>query len=581
MGTLEQGIIARRAECMFYHTRLKRNAFIIHSLLSAFRCASPHKFQPPNTLQNTTMKTKECHILQQLLTSETKLCSLKEIGTDRAWDYSLPTLTTPHRFTSRRTFASDKSFWDILEKEVNAGIPYRILKHANVFEEGNDLVLFGGALLDVILEKEANIKDFDLRLIGEKYMDNEEKCVARAKGFVASIYQWLNDENGRVEKANQEKNSKDGGAAVGIKQGTFPVQQVTVSRCRSTVTVKVPGRTGTFDSETIFQLTFAPERSVEAMLRNCQPQCSRLAIKDGKVVMDEVARYCIQSTCMVLDEMGLVNYAIDLEVKAVNAATSYRGLSTQIVRFIKYFQEKGFDLILPRLEMDLVPRRNLEFGIAEVLDMPSFIVIYERVEGNKIMATELRLPKSLQWAKMNDVGAYDADPTMDVGNAIHHNIQCLVNKAHDQFRYVAKGEVFAHVFDFVPSVTPRMVDKSYESVTDNLLSGSVEIDKLLGYFGATSPAHVVQVLFVDELLKHEVESGVLSEGFHIDKDKVRDFIQKEKVELIAKIDGLRESMIVDGLSELVVQYPTEVSTVEDLEVALYGKCKRGDDAYNE
>ena len=100
----------------------------------------------------------------------------------RSWDYSWPTLTEERRFTDRNTYASDDSFFEVIRNH-NHGFTWMILDKLGVFaEEGDDqdVVLYGGSLLDVILDRENHINDWDLRLVGKKYAGDEDACVRRA-----------------------------------------------------------------------------------------------------------------------------------------------------------------------------------------------------------------------------------------------------------------------------------------------------------------------------------------------------------------------------------------------------------------
>ena len=88
--------------------------------------------------------SNQAEALRSLLTANVDLCGLKDIGTARSWDYSLPTIGAHRGFTDRHNFASDASFFDIFQKEVNEGFPYRVLESVGAFDENNSFVLFGG-----------------------------------------------------------------------------------------------------------------------------------------------------------------------------------------------------------------------------------------------------------------------------------------------------------------------------------------------------------------------------------------------------------------------------------------------------
>ena len=143
----------------------------------------------------------------------------------------------------------------------------------------------------------------------------------------------------------------------------------------------------------------------------------------------------------------------------------------------------------------------------------------------------------------------------------------------DQFKYVAKGEVWEEVFDFVPTLTPRMIDKAYETVQASLRTGNIALDKVTGYFCATPPHDVMQKL-VTEPLKKETErrkSGRLPSRFELDKRELKSLVDKEKTDLLTKIEGLREELAGRGLDKLVVPYPENVSTEDELFQAFYGE----------
>ena len=527
----------------------------------------------PTTKAAKTTQT-QAEILQQLLQTpihEQQLRSLKDIGTTRTWDFSLPTIGRHRGFTPRHNFNSDESFLEILEKDVGKGLPFKILQHAGVFDQGNKIVLFGGCLLDIILKREDCIKDFDLRLVGEEFMDNEAMCVDTAKSFVASIFDFLTSENKRIEQ-RQEEAKQNGTLYAGERK--YNLTEITVSRVRSTVTVNLPRSIGA-----VFQLTFAPTRNIPEMLANCQPHCTRIAIQDGAVVLDEMARYSIESTCVILDTASFVNYHIEKEAEENsrdddNDNTGGRTIASQIMRYIKYFLEKGFDIIVPDLDMEKLPRRNLEYHVCEVLALPSLIVIYDEIKGNIIMTERLELPKYLASKSHNGapIGEYDAEPTIGVGEAVHFNLRCLVHDVYDSFKYVAQGERYEEVFDFVPSLTPRMVDKSYETVTDSLKTGTIPIQKITGYFSVTPPHEVIEELIARPLKRTcLVQSGKLPQTFVLDDKMLAQLAEKETDSLKVKIQGLRDTMKGKNLDKLVVPYPENVSTVEELYKAFYGE----------
>lgn len=518
-----------------------------------------------------TMTSQADKLISLLNTQEDKLYGLQDIGTTRSWDYTLPTIGEHRRFTNRLNFKSDESFFGIL-KDVNHGLPYQILEHAGVFKKDNDIVLFGGCLLDIVLGRHRSIRDFDLCLVGEEFMDDEAKCINVAKDFVSGIFQFFSIQNEKVDQLIA-KDKEEGKQKNDYQGQKCDLQEIVVSRARSTVSVHIPSFGN--KAKCIFQLTFSPARTVQKMLRKCQPHCTRLAIKDGVVVLDHLARFSIESTAIVLDTSSLINFYIgDIgdEEEQARRVTSGLTFAGQFARYIAYSQEKGFDIILPQLDMSKVPRRNLEYDVEEVLPLPCMTVVYDGVDNNHIMSTQLDLPKNLA-GKTPDcglIGSYDSSTMPDLGDSIHHNIRCLVNEVYDSFKYVAKGERWEHIFDFVPSLTPRMVKKSYETVLSNLQSGTIQIDRLTGYFSVTQPDEVVEKLFAKPLRNNICRKGALPKPFALDANVLNELVGMEVSRLIEKIESLRETMVGRGLDEIVYRFPENVSTKEEAFEAIYG-----------
>lgn len=416
----------------------------------------------------SSSKIPEREVLAKILASDVELVNLSDIRSIRAWDFSWPTLTVEHRFTERYTFTSDEPMLSAISAH-NYGVTQALLKQVGAFDSNNSIVLHGGALVDLVLKRGDSIKDWDLRLIGSDYVGNEEKCVEAARDFVKSVFDWIKSENERLQIQNC-KRQEDGNK----EEALFDMNAVQVSRWYSTITVIVPSR-GKVE-RTILQFTFAPMTSIKELFRHSKPHCTSIALYQGKIVLDNSARYCLESLCVVLDPATLTHCQVD-----ENGPDNAPDLTREIQRMITYFKEKGFDIILPGLDIDNLPTRNLKFDLMEALDLPALTAIYRKVEGNKIMVnTGLRIPGSNLSASIVD---YSDQSSINAGTAIHHNIRCLVGDIYDRFQYVIEGEQVEPIFSFTPTLMPRSIDKSYETVRrDTLCDSSLDVGMVNSYF---------------------------------------------------------------------------------------------------
>lgn len=498
---------------------------------------------------------------------ETTYHSLSNLRSYRSWDFSWPTITKPHRLTPRHTYASDRAFFATMQGH-NRGVTHDLLTAVGAFDEVNSVVLFGGALVDIVTKREGSIRDWDLRLVGEEYVNSPEKCVEAAKQFIRNIFGYLKKENDRIQIMNQERKQK--GEHYG--ESLFDIQAVKITRAQSTVTVVVPGR-GYQIQETTLQFTFAPHATLQIMLSECFPHCSRIAVKDNVVVLDAAAKYCLESLCVVLDTNSFNACCCAENPKNKNSGS----ISRLIGRAIRYFDAKGFDVVLPQLDMDKLAVRNLEFGLSEVLALPEMTVVYDDLEDNKIMASQIGVSKTshrFNAGQEQQHCGYAASPKFDSAKFIHHNIRCLVQGIYDQFYFFAEGEVSDPVLDYAPQLTGRMIDKTYELVKKKYLSsGSVDINQVQRYFSATPPADVLDLILMDPLrhVASQKPGGAFPEAFKFDEKAVDALIEKEKEALDQKLAWIREVLQDKGLDQIVVEWPADVSSKDEILNALYGK----------
>lgn len=229
--------------------------------------------------------------------------SLSNLRTFRSWDFSWPTITKPQRFTDRHNYASDEAFFHTIQHH-NYGVTHGLLAAIGALDFDNSVVLYGGALVDIVRKAEDSIADFDLTLVGQSYVDSPDKCVDMVKKFVDDVFAWIKEENERIEISRQRAKARSNvhAEAEGV---VFDIQQVKTIRNSNTITIVVPGRLTIgyqHITATTLQFTFAPHRTTEELLAHCLPHCTRLAIKDKAVILDASAKYCLESLCVVVDE---------------------------------------------------------------------------------------------------------------------------------------------------------------------------------------------------------------------------------------------------------------------------------------
>jgi len=141
-----------------------------------------------------------------------------------------------------------------------------------------------------------------------------------------------------------------------------------------------------------------------------------------------------------------------------NIVDTTRRSTTYEARLSKYI-DRGFDLILPRLNIKSLSRRNLKYNLVEVADLPLMPFAYNRIEGNRIFFE--RFVKNMgAWSD------YDISDEIDCGgfSVAYMNLRSLVN-GKKNFIYTSEGYGCLTSLDVLhkpPHLTLHMIQRLYD-----------------------------------------------------------------------------------------------------------------------
>lgn len=156
---------------------------------------------PPNT--NTFIafyyfyiKMTTIEEVKQLIASRhssTKLYGLEDIPRERTWNYELPTFTAGKRFLDRHHDWSDEDFSTAFYEK------FPLLKSVDT----SDLAVIGGCVFDFLTKRQNSIKDIDIFVIGEKYVD-KNNFLKEQRSFLTTSGKssWQRTENMRRTREN-------------------------------------------------------------------------------------------------------------------------------------------------------------------------------------------------------------------------------------------------------------------------------------------------------------------------------------------------------------------------------------------
>ena len=149
-----------------------------------------------------------------------------------------------------------------------------------------------------------------------------------------------------------------------------------------------------------------------------------------------------------------------------------------IQRLFRYFG-KGFDLILPLLDMEKIPKRNVYHGGREVLDLPYFYVDYGKIDKNKIIGS-LRHRK---FATENEDSWGSGKRKTQISEIIHDNICKIARNDYTSLTYWGEGENFRNAFMLNISITERQLRNTYAAVSKEVIHNNhINLEKIEKYF---------------------------------------------------------------------------------------------------
>lgn len=378
-----------------------------------------------------------------------RLYGLKDISPVRSWDYSVPTLVRKNRFTDRNSWIQDQTFTDKFYSL------FPILKCVEL----TDFTVMGGCVLDILM----NVfpKDIDMFVLTEPTW-SEAECQkyiqSKVKSLVQSLYSYMIKKNDSLRELEREKKIENPHFCISHSE-FFQLKELKVQFHRNVYTLSIP------KTSAHIQIYGKGFNSLPELLASNDIGCAAICWHEGKIVFNELSKFCFESLVFPIDSM-----------KCTPVYAS---------RILKYFQ-KGFDVMLPRLDMSGLSKKNLEYGIHEVADLPHLIIVYTELKDNQITVQELRPRESVKGtSRFKEYNEASESKTMIMhpGEVIHHNILSMIHNKFDCFVFQGVGEAYERVFDDIPLLTERMIYNSYETfkgrpITPESVARYITVDSL-------------------------------------------------------------------------------------------------------
>jgi len=356
------------------------------------------------------------------------------------------------------------------------------------------LAVFGGSLTDLLLTN--NPSDIDIAFFcdGEDLEQQGEALANRVKKFVDDIMEWMRNENKRILQKIEDGNTHYNKEMMyDLKTSSY----LLVTRYRNCYTIKLPCCS--------VPIQIIHSKNLDTLLNGIDLDATRMAFYKNELVMAENCKNAIESLAFKVD--------------TTNASENY------LERVAKYFG-KGFDLIFPDLDIKKLPKRMLDFGMSEMLDLPYLNITFNKIEGNKIMGYNLEPSKKcVELEEGQNKLCYG---TANVGSLIHNNIQNLARKEFSKFTFIGEGELYHQAFNKNVTITERMLTNTYETAKNKIWnSSSLNMTEAETYLPFKPIEEIVQAL-INDFVKLRSDKKRVFDGIEYDK-----FVEKQLKELIA------------------------------------------------
>lgn len=401
-----------------------------------------------------------------------QLYKLDAIAPVRVWDYSAPTLVQGSRFTNRVPWNESSQF------AAKFFETFPVLKDIDM----SNLAIAGGAVIDFLLERSP--KDIDIFVITGQPAGPAaaEFAKKRIEKFLADIYSHLDNRNKELQETQAKKRLTNPNFKVNAAEFS-DMNQFNVQRFRNVFTVRLP-KVGV-----PLQLIATPYASLNEFFDRVDLQCTAVAFYEGEVLFSELGKFCYENLAVVINR----------QFKDVE----------QINRLVKYFN-KGFDIILPQLDVSKIRTHNFQFGLQEMLDLPFLNVTVINIHDNKVDIACLQPSKRcLEEAKGDQPDAmYPGKAANNSGGiGIHKNISNLNRDKWQDFIYEGQGPSFKNAFLERPLLTERMIVNTYKTVEQKVFkNGALNLDSLEKFFTVRSLSAILDELVV-QFIKAEEANG--------------------------------------------------------------------------
>ena len=326
------------------------------------------------------------------------------------WDYSLPTLATSG---SNKLIKTLKEFVD----KFYDAVPFRV--------DMSNIIVAGGAI-SAILTANKSIKDIDVFIYGL----SPDAATIRVNEFIHDLFEAYRAHL-IAKHACDVKKSND-------MRPYAPNVDFKCIRNNNCVTI-------IFDNGPyVFQIILRIYRNKSEILHGFDIGSSAVGFDGQSLYFTSLSKFSYEHFCNILD--------------TTRRSTTYE------TRLIKYFK-RGFEIILPHMNMANIDTLNNKYGLDAICELPFMVFSYNSVRGNKIRVRN--------FFNVGDVKKSDYQVTdLDQYQIFYINLHNMVWSKGDFYFYEESDAGDAiDVSRMIPFITRRKIIDYYDDFAKKLKAG--------------------------------------------------------------------------------------------------------------
>ncbi|AGC01925.1 ankyrin repeat protein [Acanthamoeba polyphaga moumouvirus] len=409
------------------------------------------------------------------------LHTIDTVVSDLTLDYDLPTLCNKRTDKPNILMNNIEKFTEEFYKK------YPFLKNVNM----DNLLIAGGSVSNIIRGDKSS-GDIDFFVYGL----NTKKATKRVEQWLLDILVYNNTKkknNTKTKKVSNDSESEDDDDYEeenkfndSDEKNKYIIDDYKIIKNKSSISILIN------HDDFKVQLIFRLYKSISEILHGFDLGSSAVGFDGKQVYFTSLGKFCHEYSCNIID--------------TTRRSTTYE------YRLIKYF-DRGFNIVLPKLNLGKLRTSYLKYGEIEICEMPYFVFAYSEITGNKIRVKNF-------YNKFTSSSDYELEP-MDPINVYYQSLKInIVNLINDvDYFYYVSSQIDENNVDILtkpPRITKGNIINFYDEIRQKLNKRNIDVNLIKRYINVDKVENIVSNMFdpdvntseyFDELIEKQKKSA--------------------------------------------------------------------------